>query len=229
MQPIKALIFDCDGTLVDSEIPGLDVLYDSAREEGLDISRAEAHERFRGVRMAECIAWIAAQLPECSADFAERFLRKVRQATTARFQQGVDPLPGAGELLGRLQLPFCVATNGPREKVEMTLAMSGLRQFMGERIFSAYEVGMFKPDPGLFLHAAAALGVAPEYCAVVEDSLPGIQAGLVAGMTVFALYDRQQLPEDIAERVICIRTLGDLDAELRGAGSIPGRNGNLPV
>jgi beta-phosphoglucomutase-like phosphatase (HAD superfamily) len=53
--------------------------------------------------------------------------------------------------------------------------------------FSSYEVGLFKPDPGLFVHAARSLGASPARCAVVEDSAPGIQAGLAAGMTVFAL------------------------------------------
>ena len=54
-------------------------------------------------------------------------------------------------------------------------------------IFSAYEVGVWKPEPGLFLHAAGAMGIRPERCAVVEDSRSGLQAGLAAGMTVFAL------------------------------------------
>lgn len=54
--------------------------------------------------------------------------------------------------------------------------------FFSGRIFSSYEVGVWKPDPGLFLHAAGALGVRPSDCIVVEDSGPGIAAGLAAGM-----------------------------------------------
>jgi len=131
-----------------------------------------------------------------------------------RFAQRLDVIPGAFELLGALQIPFCVATNGPREKVELTLGLTGLRRFFPEHIFSAYEVGIFKPDPGLFLHAAQVLGMAPEHCAVVEDSLPGIQAGLNAGMRVFSLLPAADLPPDMAERVVCIRDLTDLDSVL---------------
>jgi HAD superfamily hydrolase (TIGR01509 family) len=207
---IKAVIFDCDGTLVDSEEPGLDVLHELACGEGLRMTREQASEQFRGVRMAECIAWVASQLTGKPPSFETDFMSQVRAVTEARFRQGLDPLPGAHELLGKLPIPFCVATNGPREKVELTLELTGLRPLFGNRIFSAYEVGSFKPEPGLFLHAASALGVAPEYCAVVEDSLPGIQAGLAAGMTVFALRDQASLPAAIAEQVICIGNLGEL-------------------
>ena len=157
--------------------------------------------------MADCVAWIAAQLPERQHDFDADFTRRVRAATEARFRQGLDPLPGARELLERLAIPFCVATNGPREKVELTLQLTGLRPLFGDRIFSAYEVGHFKPAPGLFLHAAAALGHAPEHCAVVEDSVPGIQAGLAAGMRVFALCERASLPDDLAGRVVPVDSL----------------------
>jgi HAD superfamily hydrolase (TIGR01509 family) len=206
----KAIIFDCDGTLVDSEEHGLDVLHELACEEGLRITREQANQQFRGVRMAECIAWIASRLSEKPPSFETDFMSRVRAVTESRFRQGLDPLPGAHELLGKLSIPFCIATNGPREKVELTLALTGLRPLFGNRIFSAYEVGSFKPEPGLFLHAASALGVAPEHCAVVEDSLPGIQAGLAAGMTVFALRDQASLPPSMAEQVICIGSLGEL-------------------
>ena len=216
-QIIQAIIFDCDGTLVDSELPGMDVIHEEACALGVVFTREQAHLRFRGVRMADCIAWIAAQLPQVPAGFAEDFARKVRATQALRFAEGLDVIPGAFELLGALQIPFCVATNGPREKVELTLGLTGLRRFFPLHIFTAYEVGMFKPDPGLFLHAAQALGVAPEHCAVVEDSLPGIEAGLAAGMRVFSLLPLFELPAALAERVVCIKNLRDLDAVLHPA------------
>jgi HAD superfamily hydrolase (TIGR01509 family) len=110
--------------------------------------------------------------------------------------------------------PFAIGTNGPREKAEITLGITGLRPFFGERLFCAPEVGSFKPEPGLFLHAAAALGVEPSGCAVVEDSLPGIQAGLAAGMRVFSLHPRQGLPAEVADRVHVIDGLPQLQAWL---------------
>lgn len=188
----------------------MDVLFELAQAQGVQLTREVAHQQFRGVRMADCIAWIAAQLPHIPPGFEADFMAQVRLHTDIRFRQGLLPLPGALTLLQSLELPFCVATNGPREKVELTLGLTGLRPLFGDRIFCAYEVGHFKPDPGLFLHAAQALGIAPEHCAVVEDSLPGVQAGLAAGMQVFSLHPREGLPADIAERVTFIENLGAL-------------------
>jgi beta-phosphoglucomutase-like phosphatase (HAD superfamily) len=209
---LQAVIFDCDGTLVNSEVPSMDVIHEQACALGLVFTREQAHQQFRGVRMADCIAWIAAQLPQVPEGFAEDFARNVRAAQALRFAEGLGVIPGAFELLEALHIPFCVATNGPREKVELTLGLTGLRRFFPEHIFSAYEVGVFKPDPGLFLHAAQVLGVAPPFCAVVEDSLPGIEAGLAAGMRVFSLLPQSELPVEMVERVVCIRNLVDLDA-----------------
>lgn len=121
-------------------------------------------------------------------------------------------MPGAHELLRRLRLPFCVATNGPREKVEQTLRLTGLRRYLGERVFCAYEIGHFKPDPGLFLHAASELGVAPQDCAVVEDSETGVLAALAAGMRVYCLREPMDLAHHPRERVQFIDNLSALEA-----------------
>ena len=208
---IQAVIFDCDGTLVDSEVPGMDVLHAHACALGLVFTREQAHQRFRGVRMADCIAWIGAQLQYKPDGFEVDFARSVRSAQAERFREGLDVIPGAFELLERLTIPFCVATNGPREKAELTLGLTGLLKYFPDRLFSAYEVGSYKPDPGLFLHAAKALGIAPECCAVVEDSLPGIQAGLAAGMQVYALTPSVELSADISQQVRSITDLTALD------------------
>jgi len=210
---IAAWIFDCDGTLVDSEEPGLEVLHALALEEGLSLSLAEARQRFRGVRMADCVAWIAARRPGRSAGFEAEFTARVRRQTERRFRQGLQPMPGAPELLATLRAqgqPMAVATNGPREKVELSLGLTGLRDPFGPHVYCAYEVGSFKPEPGLFLHAARALGVAPQHCAVVEDSLPGLQAALAAGMQPFSLHPRTGLPDALVQRVHFIERLSDL-------------------
>lgn len=207
---VRSVIFDCDGTLVDSEVPGMDVLHQLASEHGVVLTREEAHRRFRGVRMADIVSWITAQLPPQDADFEAHFTRRVRAAMAARFARGLLPMPGARDLLQGLCIPCCVATNGPREKVEQTLALTGLRSYFGERVFTAYEVGSFKPDPGLFLHAAAALGCAPPDCAVVEDSEAGLRAGVSAGMQVFALMHSRDVPVALRARVTCVDRLAEL-------------------
>ena len=211
---IRAVIFDSDGTLVDSEVPGMDVLYEMACGAGVQMTRSEAHARFRGGRMADIAAWVGAQVKDKAEDFELRFTRQYRATITRRFKENLQEMPGAFDLLSQLPIPFGVATNGPREKVLLTLELTGLLPLVGDRIFSAYDDGCFKPDPGLFLTAARALGHDPMHCAVVEDSLPGLVAGVAAGMHVFSLHEKAGVPEDIAGRVSFIRALSDLKCYL---------------
>jgi HAD superfamily hydrolase (TIGR01509 family) len=216
---IRGVIFDCDGTLVDSEGPAIDVLLQLARSEGADLTVEQADALFRGVRMADCARWVAAQRPNRPEGFEADFIRRVREASEARFRLGLQSLPGAHELLDLLaapplSLPSCVATNGPRHKVELTLELTGLRDRFGAHVFCAYEVGSFKPEPGLFLHAASAIAVLPHHCAVVEDSIPGVRAGLAAGMQVYALLGADDLPDGLAARVTCITSLAEFGALL---------------
>jgi HAD superfamily hydrolase (TIGR01509 family) len=201
----EALIFDLDGTLVDSEAPGLDVLHEMAVALGAPWSRSEMHERFGGVSMPRCVSAIARLVPADQPPLDEvDFLRQLRANMADRFRQGLNEIPGARALLVHLQalgMPFAIGTNGPREKAELTLSLTGLRPLLGDRVFCAPEVGSFKPEPGLFLHAAAALGCAPHTCAVVEDSLPGVLAGVAAGMQVFSLLPASGMPPELVGRV----------------------------
>ena len=134
--------------------------------------------------MADAIAYLEGSAGISLPKSFESDLRKrLSEVLTSRLH-AVD---GALELVRSLKVPFCVASNAPHAKIELCLELTGLLPYFKGRIFSSYEVGVFKPDPGLFVHAARSLGASPERCAVVEDSTPGIQAGLAAGMTVFAL------------------------------------------
>jgi HAD superfamily hydrolase (TIGR01509 family) len=169
--PFEAIIFDCDGTLVDSEVLGIQVLVECVAEIGLAFPMEEAVARFTGAKMADSIALIEQRLGH---PVPSDFVPEMRRRMAAVFRE--------------LSIPYCVASNGPREKMEVSLQVTGLLPYFQGRIFSAYDIGSWKPAPQMFLHAAQALGVAPERCAVVEDSILGAQAGKAAGMTVFG-YD----------------------------------------
>ncbi len=176
------------------------------------------HAQFGGKPMTQCAAALAKHLPPDQRPWDEAlFVKQLRANMAIRFRQDLQEIPGAKVLLQQLhtlQIPFAIGTNGPREKAELTLGITGLRDLMGERLFCAPEVGSFKPDPALFFHVAEALNCAPEHCAVVEDSLPGLRAGLAAGMQVFSLHGRQGLPAEVAERVHFIHSLSQLHAWL---------------
>jgi HAD superfamily hydrolase (TIGR01509 family) len=204
--PILAVLFDCDGTLIDSEDLGNEVLLELAREHGIPLGPNEARSGFRGGRLPDYIARlekiVGGPLPEI---FIPEFRRRYREALATRLKA----VPGAPELLAAITLPMALATNGQRAWTEDHLASTGLLGYFTGRIFSAHEVGAWKPDPRLFLTAAEGLGVAPANCAVVEDSLPGILAGAAAGMRVFA-YLPYGLEAELPEGVITVSRLAEL-------------------
>ena len=213
-----AFIFDLDGTLVDSEWMGLEVLHGMASALGAPWRLEDMLAQFGGKPMTQCAAELAKHLPSDQRPWDEAlFVKQLRANMAIRFRQDLQEIPGAKVLLQQLhtlQIPFAIGTNGPREKAELTLGITGLRDLIGERLFCAPEVGSFKPDPALFFHVAAALNCPPEHCAVVEDSLPGLRAGLAAGMQVFSLHGRQGLPAEVAEGVHFIHSLAQLHAWL---------------
>lgn len=216
--PIHAVIFDADGTLVDSEELGLEVLAEHARSVGVPLGADVDIAAMRGKSMASNLQLFADRLGQpLPADFEQQ----ARARMAAAFQRHLVPMPGAREVVERLAVPCCVATNGPRHKVELTLGITGLLDLFQGRIFSAYEVGSFKPAPGLFFTAAAALGVEPQHCAVVEDSEPGMLAGLAAGMRVFAVRCDRPLPPELAARVEWLERLEDLLAVAPSLGRVP--------
>jgi len=218
------VIFDADGTLVDSEGIGLGTMARRARHCGVVIGDDEVAS-LRGQRMALCLAVLEQRLGRAlPPDFEAALRADMAQAFAERLQ----PMPGAHEVLQGLQglrVPFCVATNGPRAKVDLTLRVAGLSPYLEGRVFCAPEVGSFKPDPGLFLAAAAALGVPPARCAVVEDSEPGALAGLSAGMQVFAVRHSHSLPAALQGSIRVLEGLPDLLAFQRVRSPVLGMSG----
>jgi HAD superfamily hydrolase (TIGR01509 family) len=215
---MKTVIFDCDGTLVDSEVLSNRVLVEAVAEHGLVLSVEDAIASFRGGRMADCVAQLELRLGRpLPPDFVPSFRARMADA----FRTSLRPVDGALELVRSLSPSICVASSGPAEKIELTLSLTGLLPFFEGRIFSSYDVGSWKPDPGLFLHAARVMGVTPADCAVVEDSMLGIRAGLAAGMNVFAFQ-----PHDVDARipagVTVVKQLLELQSLLRRGAAEPG-------
>ena len=175
------VIFDSDGVLVDSERIALAVLARAASEEGATIAADEAMRLFRGRKMADCVLEIERR---SGRSVREDFVADVRREIALAFDAELKPAEGIHAALAEITVPVCMASNGPMSKLTHTLGLTNLLSHFEGRIFSAYEVGWWKPDPGLFLHAARTLKVHPSRCIVVEDSLSGIHAAQAAGMQV---------------------------------------------
>jgi HAD superfamily hydrolase (TIGR01509 family) len=171
------ILFDLDGTLVDSEPlcnqAFLDLLPELADSVNVLV------ERYRGRRLAAILSDLEDRLGHpFPADFEKRYRRRVFELVSA----GLRPMPGVREMLEATCYPRCIASSGPLEKIRHSLETSGLADYFGDRIFSSYEINSWKPDPGLFLHAAANMGFEPHECIVVEDSEVGIAAAHAAGI-----------------------------------------------
>jgi HAD superfamily hydrolase (TIGR01509 family) len=184
MKP-AAIIFDCDGVLADSEPQANRVLSEVLAEFGILLSPDDCREAFVGLNpdgvAAKVLSTRAIDLrASLSAVVVPRFMALLRA-------EGLRPVPHAEEAIRSvlsLGARTAVASNSPRPELELKLELTGLRGLFGPHVHSGDELRRSKPDPCVYLAAAAALGVAPSRCVVVEDTPTGVRAGLAAGMRV---------------------------------------------
>ncbi|MFG3105643.1 HAD family hydrolase [Streptomyces tendae] len=180
------VIFDNDGVLVDSEPISNRLLAGYLTELGHPTSYEDSLRDYMGGAMHRVhdlvLERTGRRLP---SDFDDVFHGRV----FAAFERELEPVPGAVDVLEKLAadgVAYCVASSGSHERIRTGHRRTGLdRWFDDERIFSSQDVGRGKPAPDLFLHAAERMGVAPERCAVVEDSPLGVRAAVAAGMDVY--------------------------------------------
>lgn len=204
----RGVIFDCDGVLVDSEYLCHVALAEALLALGLNEDPGRLYRAYSGWPLST----IFAELETChGVRLPGGFEVDYRRIVARLFEAELEPVPGAAALLQNLKLPFCVASNGPRHKIEHSLGLCGLLEYFEGRIFSAYEVGAWKPDPGLFLAASAGLGLLPEQCLVVEDSRVGVRAAQEAGIPVLLYTGGREIAAPPAP---LLQYLGDLPALL---------------
>jgi HAD superfamily hydrolase (TIGR01509 family) len=176
----KAVIFDCDGVVVDSEPMLFDMLAEDLARHGLPLPVETLNARFLGLTLQglrdKANAAGASLLDDWCDDFYMRLYAKLKR--------GVPLVPGILTVLEALDnagIPYAMGSNGSAEKMQITLGQHGLiPRFRG--LFSGQTLGKPKPAPDLFLHAAVALNTAPADCIVIEDSPTGAQAARAAGM-----------------------------------------------
>jgi HAD superfamily hydrolase (TIGR01509 family) len=185
MRRFDLVIFDNDGVLVDSEPLANRYLSELLGEYGLDVGWHDCVERDLGSTLTRVRELVEAELGgPIPADFEERY----RSTVYPLLAEQVEAVPGVAAVLDDLDqagVSTCVASSGLHQRIRVTLTRVGLIDRFGDRLFSAEDVGVGKPAPDLFLHAAASVGVEPERCAVVEDAPAGIQAAAAAGMVSF--------------------------------------------
>ncbi|MGV8831150.1 MAG: HAD family hydrolase [Devosia sp.] len=179
---IELIIFDCDGVLVDSEPLAMRVLINAIASQGITVTPEDAYRDFLGRSLAS----ISTSLRDNhGAPLGPATLQAMRTELYALYRQELRPNAGLPDILGQLDIPYCVASSSTPERIHLSLELTGLLAWFAPNIYSATMVDHGKPAPDLFLHAAAAMAKAPENCLVIEDSPAGIAAAQSAGMRVF--------------------------------------------
>lgn len=183
----EAILFDCDGVLVDSERITNGVLRDMLEEIGWSMSLQESMQRFVGKTVREERAVIEAHTGK---PFSDDWLQAFYQRRNQALMVGLQIIPGALEAVqaayDHTQGRIACASGADRFKVEMQLHQVGLAEFFAGRVFSGHEMPRSKPAPDVYLAAARHLNAPGEHCLVIEDTSVGITAGVAAGATVWA-------------------------------------------
>jgi HAD superfamily hydrolase (TIGR01509 family) len=181
MSRFDLVIFDCDGVLVDSERLAIRTESQILNELGWPLSEADVIELFVGRSAHHMQSVIEEQLGR-PIDWHAQFESRVR----AVCEQELVPVDGVLDALDDIAIPTCVASSSSHEMLRLKLQLTGLWERFAGRIYSADDVEHGKPAPDVFLFAAEHMGVAPNRCAVIEDSISGVEAGVAAAMSVFA-------------------------------------------
>jgi HAD superfamily hydrolase (TIGR01509 family) len=193
----EAVLFDCDGVLVDSEAITCGALRDMLDENGWRLELAECMAHFVGHTVRSRADLIESHTGKPLTDaFMDKFYRR----RNIRLENEITAIDGIHDAVRhvyeRCEGRIAVASGADRYKVEMMLHKVGLHHFFEGRIFSGHEMPRSKPFPDVYLAAAAHLKVDPARCLVVEDTSVGITAGVAAGATVWA-YAPPLAPTDV--------------------------------
>ncbi len=208
---ISAIIFDCDGVLIDSEVLAHEVETAMLAEAGLIYERHDFTTRFMGMSDAAFYAALEAESrARLGRSLPDRFQEKCHARLYREVEARLTEVPGAGRAIASLSRAKAVASSSRSTELRIKLGKTGLWDYFDPHVYSADHVVHAKPAPDLFLHAARMLDARPADCLVLEDSVNGVRAGLAAGMRVWGFSGgghmtpalTARLSEAGAERII---------------------------
>ena len=177
---IEAIVFDCDGVLVDSERLFVTIDQQVFRELGWEATVEEITTRFVGKSGRDYEKALRSVLGPLPDDWREPYSHLYAQAMSER----LTAVDGVEAALQSIPLPKAVASNSSRDALRASLTVTSLLPYFDDRVVSVDDVEHGKPEPDVYLRAAELLGLSPEQCIAVEDSPTGATAALAAGMHV---------------------------------------------
>ena len=186
MTPNKLVIFDCDGVLVDSE-PLIESAFIRVLENfGLQLGPDAYRTTFRGLSNSRITEVLRSRW---GVSLPAEFGPVIESEEWDAMERELQAVPGVADAVRSVVasgMEVCVASNGSPEAIVQRLKLTGLYDWFAGRLFSSTHLARPKPHPDVFLHAAETMGFAPPDCVVIEDSDPGVEAGVAAGMRVLA-------------------------------------------
>lgn len=212
MKP-QAVLFDCDGVLADSEMLVNAIVAEQLTALGWPMQAAEARETFLGLALPDMVPRIEARVGLLPAGWAEEIATLLAIEMTRR----TPAIPGAVEAVHRIAaagIPVAVASNSGRAELMAKMRSLGLATVFGDRIFSFEDVDRPKPWPDIYLAAAASCDAAPHDCVVIEDSVPGVRAGIAAGCRVLGFAHETPRGVLAAHGATPFQDMAELDALL---------------
>ena len=176
---VDLIIFDCDGVLVDSEVLSLRAYRETLLTAGIDVSHEQLMDCI-GLKQADIFSRIEKiSGRRVSAETRDLLWPRIH----ALFEAELKPTAGLIAFVESLTTKICVASSSDPARLKVSLALTGLADYFGEAVFSTQYVARGKPAPDIYLYAAERMGCPPGRCVVIEDSAPGIQGAVAAGMT----------------------------------------------
>lgn len=199
---ISAIIFDCDGVLVDSEILAVEVETDMLAQAGLVYDPSEFRARFMGMSDAAFFAALEADSQaQLGRSLPDGFRQECHDRLGREVRARLKEVTGALDTISALKKAKAVASSSRTEHLRVKLGMTGLWDHFDPHVYSADHVVHAKPAPDLFLYAAGKLGIAPGACLVLEDSVNGVKAAVAAGMRVWGFAGGGHMDDAAAARL----------------------------
>ncbi len=215
--PLRLVIFDCDGVLVDSEPVSNRILAEDLSARGWVISAEEATRRFIGTTLRDMRPLIEARLQrELPGTWGDEVTQRIVDALAVESL----PIPGAIEALRAVTamgMPWRIASNSSHPEMRAKFDRIGIADLVAGRVHSHTDVAAGKPEPDLFLAAAAAEGVSPSECVVIEDSVPGVRAARAAGMDCLGFAPHSDGSALLAHGAAPFRAMADLPNLIQAA------------
>ncbi len=199
---LNAIIFDCDGVLVDSEI-----IYSSVEREylaniGLHYETTEYQERFLGLNYEDFLSQLKTDYRTISkGGFPEDFAKSVKQECLEKFTTELISFNGVKQFLKSYQGDIAVASSSSIELLHKKLQITELLEYFDPYIYSGEQVARGKPAPDLFLYTASKLNKKPQECTVIEDSVNGVKATVAAGMEVWGFVGGSHTTNNLHEQL----------------------------